>query len=77
MKLLIAICLSPFVDQEAGMLLAKLHQDALVALRDLMQTGQATLVIDRTDRLSEIPAVIRHSKEGHASAKITIDLLQT
>jgi len=33
-----------------------------------------TPVIDRRYRLSEVPAAIRYSEEGHAQGKIVIDL---
>ena len=69
-----ALVLSPFVDQELGMILAQLRQDDLAILGDLMQAGKVTPVIDRRYRLREIPAAIRYSEEGHARGKIVIDL---
>jgi len=69
-----ALVLSPFVDQEIGLILAQLRQDDLAILGDLMQAGKVTPVIDRRYRLSEVPAAIRYSEEGHARGKIVIDL---
>ena len=69
-----AVMLSPFVEQEFVMLLAVLRKDDLVIVGDLMQSGKVTPVIDRHYRLSEIPAAIRYSEEGHARGKIIIDL---
>jgi len=69
-----AAMLSPFVDQEFGMLLATMRRDDLATLADLMQAGKVTPVIDRRYRLSEVPAAIRYSEEGHARGKIIIDL---
>ncbi len=69
-----ALVLSPFVGQEFVMILAKLRQDDLTILGDLMETGKVTPVIDRRYRLSEVPAAIRYSEEGHARGKIIIDL---
>ena len=69
-----ALLLSPFVGQEFGMMLAELRQDDLAILGDLMQAGKVTPVIDRRYRLSEVPAAIRYSEEGHARGKIIIDL---
>ena len=66
--------LSPFVEQEFVMLLARLRKDDLAILRDLMQTGKVTPVIDRRYRLSEVPAAIRYSEKGHARGKIVINL---
>jgi NADPH:quinone reductase-like Zn-dependent oxidoreductase len=69
-----ALMLSPFVSQEFVMILARLKQEDLTILSDLMQAGEVTPVIDRRFRLSEVPAAIRYSEEGHARGKIIIDL---
>ncbi len=69
-----ALMLSPFVDQEFVMLLAKLDKDDLTIIGDLMQAGKVTAVIDRRYRLRDVPAAIRYSEEGHARGKIIIDL---
>ncbi len=69
-----ALLFSPFVEQEFVMILAKLRKDDLAILGDLMQAGKVTPVIDRRYRLSEVPAAIRYSEEGHARGKIVIDL---
>jgi len=69
-----AAMLSPFVDQEFGMLLAQMDREDLATLGELMQAGTVTPVIDRRYRLSEVPAAIRYSEEGHARGKIIIDL---
>ncbi len=69
-----ALMLSPFVDQELVLILARLRQDDLTIIGELMQAGKVTPVIDRRYRLSEVPAAIRYSEEGHARGKIVIDL---
>ncbi len=69
-----ALILSPFVGQEFVMILAKLAQEDLVLLGDLMQSGEVVPVIDRHYPLSEVPAAIRYSEEGRARGKIIIDL---
>lgn len=69
-----AMMLSPFVGQEMGMMLAKMDNDDLAILADLMQTGKVMPVIDRHFPLNEVPAAIRYSEEGHARGKIIIDL---
>jgi NADPH:quinone reductase-like Zn-dependent oxidoreductase len=56
------------------MLLAELNKKDLNALGDLMQAGKVTPVIDRSYKLSEIPAAIRYLEEGHARGKVVIDL---
>ena len=69
-----ALMLSPFVDQELVLILARLRQDDLTIIGDLMQAGKVTPVIDRRYRLSEVPEAIRYSEEGHARGKIIIDV---
>ncbi len=70
-----ALFLSPFVDQELNLILADLRQDDLVTLGELMQAGKLTPVLDpQRYRLSEVPAAIAYSEEGHARGKIIIDL---
>ncbi len=69
-----ALFLSPFVEQELVMILAQFNQEDLASLGELMQAGEVTPVIDRRYRLSEVPAAIRYSEEGHARGKIVIDL---
>ncbi len=69
-----AMMLSPFVGQEFVMLLAEMRQEDLKVLGELMQDGKVTPVIDRSYGLSEVPAAIRYSEEGHARGKIIIDL---
>lgn len=67
-----AMMLSPFVDQKFVTLLARLSQEDLSTLGDLMQAGKVMPVIDRNYRLNEVPAAIRYSEEGHARGKIVI-----
>ncbi len=65
---------SPFVSQDFSLLLAQMRKDDLKTLADLMETGQVVPVIDRRYSLSEVPAAIRYSEEGHARGKIIIKL---
>jgi NADPH:quinone reductase-like Zn-dependent oxidoreductase len=74
MRVIGAMLLSPFVDQDMGMMLAKMEKDDLAILADLMRAGEVTPVIDRRYQLSEIPDAIRYSEEGHARGKIVIGL---
>jgi NADPH:quinone reductase-like Zn-dependent oxidoreductase len=56
------------------MVLAKPSQKDLTIVRDLMEEGKATPVIDKRYRLSEVPAAIRYLEEGHARGKVVITL---
>ncbi len=69
-----ALILSPFVSQKFVPFLAELNKEDLAALRDLMQTGKVTPVIDRRYSLREVPAALRYLEEGHARGKVVISL---
>jgi NADPH:quinone reductase-like Zn-dependent oxidoreductase len=67
-----ALILSPFVSQKFVMFVAQMNKEDLAILGDLMQAGKVTPVIDRRYELSDVPAAIRYSEEGHARGKIVI-----
>jgi NADPH:quinone reductase-like Zn-dependent oxidoreductase len=69
-----ALLLSPFVKPKFEMILARLRREDLDILGDLIRAGQLTPVIDRIFPLSEVPAAIQYSEDGHARGKIIIDL---
>jgi NADPH:quinone reductase-like Zn-dependent oxidoreductase len=64
--------LSPFTSQQLGMMLAQLNQQDLNVLGELMQSGKLTPVIDRSYKLSEVPAAISYLQAGHARGKVVI-----
>jgi NADPH:quinone reductase-like Zn-dependent oxidoreductase len=47
----------------------------LVVLRELLEAGKVTPVIDRTYPLSEVPEAIRYLENGHAQGKVVIRML--
>jgi NADPH:quinone reductase-like Zn-dependent oxidoreductase len=63
---------APFVSQKMGMMMAELKQSDLAILGDMMQSGKVKPVIDRTYKLSEVPAAIAYLEEGHARGKVVI-----
>jgi NADPH:quinone reductase-like Zn-dependent oxidoreductase len=67
-----ALILSPFINQKMGMMMADANQKDLAILGDLMQSGKMKAVIDRTYKLSEVPAAIAYLEEGHARGKVVI-----
>jgi NADPH:quinone reductase-like Zn-dependent oxidoreductase len=69
LKLLV---LSPFVSQNLGLRTPKETKDSLVVLKELLETGKVTPVIDRTYPLSEVAEAIRYLEEGDAQGKIVI-----
>src|SRR5438132_3682407 len=54
-RLIKALLLSRFVSQKLVLVRAKLRKEDLAILRDLMESGKVTPVIDRRYRLSEVP----------------------
>ncbi len=65
---------SAFVDQEMGMMLAKITREDLAILGELMEAGKVTPVIDRRYTLSEVPEAIRYLEEGRARGKVVISV---
>jgi NADPH:quinone reductase-like Zn-dependent oxidoreductase len=68
------LVLSPFVSQKLVLFLAKRSKEDLTIVRELMEAGKVTTVIDRRYRLSEVPEAIRYLEEGHARGKVVITL---
>jgi NADPH:quinone reductase-like Zn-dependent oxidoreductase len=72
-RVLKLVALSPFVSQLPTpnfSILDKKNQ--MVVLRELLEAGKITPVIDRTYTLSEVPEAIRYLEEGHAQGKVVI-----
>ncbi len=69
-----ALVVSRFVSQDMGMFMAELNQEDLTVLRELMQAGKVTPVIDRRYKLNEIAEAIEYLEEGHARGKVVINL---
>jgi NADPH:quinone reductase-like Zn-dependent oxidoreductase len=51
---------------------AKFNRPDLEVLRELLETGKVTPVIDRRYELSEVADALRYLGEGHAQGKIVI-----
>ncbi|MEI5102840.1 NAD(P)-dependent alcohol dehydrogenase [Streptomyces sp. PmtG] len=64
--------LSPFLSQNLRGLLAIARQADLLTLKDLIEKGAITPVVDSTYPLSEAPAAIRHLESGHPRGKIVL-----
>jgi len=71
-RLLGAAILSAFSSQKLIGLSSKTSQEALQALREVIEAGHLTPVIDRTYPLAEAPAAIRYLTGGHASGKVVV-----
>ncbi|HSK83835.1 MAG TPA: NAD(P)-dependent alcohol dehydrogenase, partial [Rubrobacter sp.] len=67
-----ALVLSPFVSQKLGTFVNKENHEDMLVLKELIESGKVTPVIDRTYPLSEVPGAIRYLEEGHARGKVVI-----
>jgi NADPH:quinone reductase-like Zn-dependent oxidoreductase len=63
---------SAFVRQQGRPFIAIPNHEDLVVLKELIEAGKVTPVIDRTYPLSEIPEAFRYLNEGHARGKVVI-----
>jgi NADPH:quinone reductase-like Zn-dependent oxidoreductase len=70
-----AILLSPFIGQKLGTFISSENAGDLIALRELIESGEVTPAIDRTYPLSEVPEAIRYMLEGRARGKVVISVL--
>jgi NADPH:quinone reductase-like Zn-dependent oxidoreductase len=61
-----ALLLSRFVGQKLRTFISTNNHKDMIALKELIESGKLTPVIDRTYPLSEIPEAIRYLEEGHA-----------
>lgn len=61
-----------FASQDLSMLLAELKAEDLAVLRELIETGKVTPVIDRRYALPEVPDAIRYVETGRARGKVVI-----
>jgi NADPH:quinone reductase-like Zn-dependent oxidoreductase len=61
-------------SRKAAFLIAKFNKADMDVLRDLLETGKMTPVIDRRYELSEIADALRYLGEGHAQGKIVINV---
>ena len=72
-RVLKGVALSPFVGQlPTPNFSMPAKKDQLVVLKDLLEDGKITPIIDRTYLLSEVPEAIRYLEEGHARGKVVI-----
>ena len=64
--------LSNFSKQKFVFYIAKLTKDDLGVLRDLMQSGKVSPVIDRTYKLPQTADAVRYMEEGHSRGKVVV-----
>jgi NADPH:quinone reductase-like Zn-dependent oxidoreductase len=71
-RLLGMMALSPLVSQRLRPFVTQANREDLQLLRELIEAGEVTPVIDRTYSLGEVPDAIRYLEEGHARGKVVI-----
>jgi len=67
-----AVLMGRFVSQTVAPYLAKRSRDDLVLLKELIEAGKVTPVIDRSYPLSEVGEAIRYLEAGHAQGKVVV-----
>ena len=72
LPLLLAPLVSRFRRQKLVSYIAKHSNADLVALKELIEAGKVTPIIDRTFPLREVPEAVRYLGEGHPRAKVVI-----
>lgn len=66
------LVLFAFVSQKAVSRVMSPNQEDLTVMRELIEAGAVTPIIDRAYPLSETPEAFRYLEEGHAQGKIVI-----
>ena len=67
-----ALVLSAFVSQKMVSFTVKPNREDLQLLKQFIEDGTLTPVIDRTYPLAQLPEAIRYLEEGHARGKVVI-----
>ena len=73
-RMLRAPMLSPFVSQDLRSVTASENAADMVVLKDMIEAGQITPVIERSYPLAEVPDAIRHIEAGQARGKVVITI---
>ena len=72
-RVLKLVALSPFVSQLPNLSSSiPRKKDIMAVLKEFLEAGKLTPVIDRTYPLSEVPEAMRYLQAGHARGKIII-----
>jgi NADPH:quinone reductase-like Zn-dependent oxidoreductase len=67
-----ALLLSPFVGQKLGTFVSRERHEDMLVLKELIEAGKVTPVIDRSYPLAEAAQAIRYLEQGQARGKVVI-----
>jgi NADPH:quinone reductase-like Zn-dependent oxidoreductase len=73
-RLIKSLVLSPFVSQKMASFTVKPNREDLQQLKQFIEDGTHTPVIDRTYPLAQVPEAIGYVEEGHARGKVLISV---
>jgi len=72
--LLEVVLAGSFASQKMTSFLVKPRKDDLLFMKELIEAGKVTPVIERRHTLDEVPDALRHVAEGHAQGKTVISV---
>lgn len=73
-RMVVGLVRSRVLRQRITAFIAKVNTEDLVTLRELIEAGKVTPVIDRTFPLSEVAEAIRYVETEHARGKVVITM---
>jgi NADPH:quinone reductase-like Zn-dependent oxidoreductase len=62
------------VGQKLGTFISRENHEDMIVLKELIEAGKVTPVIDRAYPLSDVPDAIRHMRQGRARGKLVITI---
>lgn len=73
-RLLKPLVMSPFASQNLRRYVSTPNYDDLVVLKDIVESGKLTPVVNQTYPLFQTPAALLHIEGGHSRGKVVITL---
>jgi NADPH:quinone reductase-like Zn-dependent oxidoreductase len=70
-----ALMLSPFIGQKLGTFVSRENHEDMIVLKELIEAGKVTPVIDRSYPLSDVPDAIGYMRDGQARGKVVITVV--
>jgi NADPH:quinone reductase-like Zn-dependent oxidoreductase len=71
---MLAAALASVGDKRVRVLMSKPEREALLFVKELLETGQIVPVVDRRYPLRQLPEAIRYLEGGHTRGKVVIEL---